>query len=108
MIRILPLELDRPMFCLYDDATLLAKCCYSRETGEIYGIEAIREAETKPLRAALLKAVMSSLEYAGITEAWSRDERLFPVLKALRFQPRADGSMWVSLVGYFTSACECH
>lgn len=108
MIRILPLELDRTMFCLYDDAKLLAKCYYSAQTGEIINIEAIDEAAAKPLRAALLKAVMSSMEYAGVTVAWCKDESLFPVLKALRFQPEGEDRMSVCLVGYFDSACECH
>ena len=107
MIRILPLKLEREMFCLYDDAALLAKCYYSSETGEIFGIDSIDEVAAKPLRAALLKAVMSSMEYAGVTVAWCKDPSLEPVLKALRFQPEGDNRMSVSLIGYFDSACEC-
>lgn len=106
MIRILPLSLDREMFCLYEDTKLLAKCYYSSETGEIYSIEDVDSA-AKPWHTAILKATMSSLEYAGIKVAWSKDATLFPLLKALRFQPEGDGRMSVSLEGYFDSACEC-
>lgn len=108
MIRILPLELDRTMFCLYDDAKLLAKCYYSAETGEILNIEFVDETAAKPLRVALIKAVMSSMEYAGVSVAWCRDQTLFPVLKALKFQMQGEDRMAVPLEGYFDTACECH
>lgn len=106
MIRILPLELDREMFCLYEDTKLLAKCYYSSETGEIFSIEDL-DGAAKPWHVALLKATMSSMEYAGITVAWCKDESLFPLLKVLRFKPEGENRMSVSLVGYFDSACEC-
>ena len=106
MIRILPLTLDREMFCLYEDTKLLAKCYYSSETGEIFSIEDV-DPSAKPWHTAILKATMSSLEYAGITVAWSKDTSLFPLLKALRFQPEGDDRMSVSLIGYFNTACEC-
>jgi len=107
MIRILPLELDRQMFCLYEDTKLLAKCAYSDETGEIFGIEVLDEAAAKPWFVALLKATMSSMEYAGVTVARCKNPALFPILKVLRFKPAADGALEVSLVGYFDNACEC-
>ncbi len=106
MIRILPLELDREMFCLYEDSRLLAKCYYSSETGEIFSVEDIDASAAKPWHVALLKATMSSMEYAGVTVAWCQEPSLFPLLKAMRFKPE-EGRMWVSLVGYFDTACEC-
>ncbi|MBQ5743267.1 MAG: hypothetical protein IIV79_03630, partial [Clostridia bacterium] len=69
MIRILPLQLDREMFCLYEDEKLLAKCYYSSESGEIFGIEDIDPVAAKPWHTAILKATMSSLDLAGITVA---------------------------------------
>ena len=107
MIRILPLELDCKMFCLYEDAKLLAKCRYSEETGEIFGIETFDEKAARPWFTALLKATMSSMEYAGVPVARCKKERLFPLLKVLRFHPSADGYWEVSLPGYFDGACEC-
>lgn len=107
MIRILPLQLDREMFCLYEDEKLLAKCYYSSESGEIFGIEDIDSAAAKPWHTAILKATMSSLDLAGITVAWSKDRSLFPLLKVLRFQPEGEDRMSVCLTGYFTTACEC-
>lgn len=106
MIRILPLELDRQYFCLYEDTALLAKCEYSDGEGEIYGIEPINEAAARPWYVALLKATMSSMEYAGVKTVRCRDERLFALLKVLRFKPTGDGAMEVSLEGYFDTACE--
>ncbi len=108
MIRMLPLSLDSEMFCLYDDARLLAKCLYSSETGEIFEIIPFDEIAAKPWYPALIKAVMSSMEYAGVTCAWSRNENLFPILKTLRYLPEEDGRYAVSLLGYFDSACECN
>ena len=107
MIRILPLELDRQMFCLYEDTRLIAKCYYSDESGEIFGIDILDEVAAKPWCVALLKATMSSMEYAGVTVARCKNEKLFPLLKVLRFKPAADGYLEVSLVGYFDNACEC-
>lgn len=106
MIRILPLALDREMFCLYEDTKLLAKCYYSSETGEIVSIEDLDPA-AKSWHTALIKATMSSLEYAGISTAWSKNASLFPLLKVLRFQPEGEDCMAVSLIGYFDTACEC-
>ncbi len=107
MIRILPLELDRQMFCLYEDARLVAKCYYSDETGEIFGLEVLDEETAKPWYTAMLKATMSSMEYAGVTLARCKNEDLYPLLKTLRFRLAPDGAMEVSLVGYFDHACEC-
>ena len=107
MIRILPLELDRQMFCLYEDTRLLAKCFYSDETGEIFGMEVLDEEAAKPWYTAILKATMSSMEYAGVTVAKCKQTSLYPLLKTLRFHRAPDGSMEVSLVGYFDHACEC-
>ncbi len=107
MIRMLPLELEQQMFCLYEDTRLLAKCLYSSASGEIYGIVDVDAASAKPWHAGLLKATMSSMEYAGITTAFCRNKELFPLLKVLRFQPEGDDRMSVSLVGYFDTACEC-
>ncbi len=106
MIRILPLALDREMFCLYEDDKLLAKCFYSSETGEIFGIEDIDPIAAKPWHTTILKATMSSLDLAGMTTAFSKNEALFPLLKALRFQPEQDRYV-VCLSGYFSTACEC-
>ena len=107
MIRILPLQLpEQEMFCLYDDMNLLAKCLYCSETGEIFGIVDVDPQAAKPWHVAILKATMSSLEYAGISIAWSKNEALYPLLKVLRFQKNED-RMEVSLVGYFDTACEC-
>ena len=107
MIRILPLELDRQMYCLYEDTRLLAKCYYSDETGEIFGIDVLDEETALPWFPAMLKAAMSSMEYAGVTVAHCKDQSLYPFLTALRFRPALDGGMEVSLVGYFDHACEC-
>lgn len=108
MIRILPLKLpDRQMFCLYEDTQLLAKCNYCEDSGEIFGLDVLNEAESRPWYTAMIKATMSSMEYAGVSVAWSKNKELFPILKTLRFHERADGAMEVSLVGYFDSACEC-
>ncbi len=107
MIRMLPLELDRDLFCLYEDEKLLAKCCYSSETGEICSVEDLDPVAAKPWHVALIKATMSSLEYAGVSVAWSENKSLFPLLKVLRFQPESADRMSVSLIGYFDTACEC-
>ena len=107
MIRILPLQLDREMFCLYEDDKLLAKCFYSSETGEICSIEDVDSEAAKPWHVAILKATMSSMEYAGVTHAWSRNEDLFVLLKILRFKADGTGRMIVPLAGYFDTACEC-
>lgn len=108
MIRIIPLDLaDKQMFCLYEDTRLLAKCTYSDEKGEIFGLEVLDEENAKPWYIAILKATMSSMEYAGVTVARCKNKSLFPLLKALRFHAIPDGSMEVSLVGYFDNACEC-
>ena len=105
MIRILPLQYDdNAKFCLYEDARLLAECPYDPKTGEIYGIIDRADA-ARPLYAALIKAVLSSLEYAGVETASCRREDLFPLLKALRFTV-ADGTATVSLKGYFDAPCE--
>ncbi len=106
MIRMLPLDLERQMFCLYEDAKLLAKCYYSSETGEIFSIENLDDA-AKPWHTGLLKATMSSMEYAGVTVAFCREKSLFSLLKVLRFKPDGEDRMSVSLIGYFDSACEC-
>lgn len=106
MIRILPLETKETMFCLYEDARLLAKCIYDPQTGEILRLEVLDPAAL-PLKTALIKAVLSSLEYAGIPLAWSSCRELFPILKALRFRLETSDRMSVSLKGYFDSACEC-
>lgn len=106
MIRILPLTLDQEMFCLYEDTKLLAKCYYSSQTGEIFSIEDLDPA-ARPWHTALIKATMSSLEYAGIPTAWSKNSSLFPLLKVLRFKPNGEDCMAVSLIGYFDTACEC-
>lgn len=108
MIRILPLAIDREMFCLYEDDRLLAKCYYSSETGEIMEIDPLDPVAAKPWYAALIKATLSSLEYAGIEVAWSKNQSLFPLLKALRFEPSTEDCVSVSLKGYFDNACECH
>ncbi len=107
MIRILPLQLDREMFCLYEDEKLLAKCFYSSETGEIFSIEDVDPVAAKPWHVAILKATMSSMDYAGVTLAWSRNEDLFDLLKILRFNADGSGRMTVPLAGYFDTACEC-
>lgn len=107
MIRILPLKLDRQMFCLYEDTKLLAKCYYSDESGEIFGLDVLDEEAAKPWYTAMLKATMSSMEYAGVTLARCKNKDLYPLLKNLRFQHSPDGAMEVSLVGYFDHACEC-
>lgn len=107
MIRILPLALDQEMFCLYEDEKLLAKCYYSSESGEIISILDVDEAQAKPWHVALIKATMSSMEYAGVSVAWSNNTSLFPLLKALRFQKDGEDRMSVSLKGYFDTACEC-
>ncbi len=106
MIRILPLQTDREMFCLYEDTKLLSKCFYSSETGEIYCIEDLDAMAAKPWHAAIVKATLSSLEYAGISVAFSKNKVLFPLLKALRFQPDGEDRLSVSLEGYFDTACE--
>ena len=108
MIRILPLKLpERQMFCLYEDIRLLAKCNYSEETGEILGLEVLDEKEAGPWYTAMIKATMSSMEYAGVEIAWSRRSDLFPLLRTLRFEEISAGKMQVSLKGYFDGACEC-
>ena len=108
MIRILPLQTDREMFCLYEDTKLLSKCFYSSETGEIFGIEDADAEAAKPWHAAIVKATLSSMEYTGISVAFCKNKDLFPLLKALRFQCDGEDGCFVSLKGYFDSACECH
>ena len=105
MIRMLPVILDETSFCLYEDEKLLSKCVYDPKTGEIFRIDSFDPAAAS-LNTALLKVVMSSLEYAGVAEAWSVNPDLFEVLKTLRFQTSED-RMAVSLKGYFDHACEC-
>ena len=107
MIRMLPLDLDRSVFCLYDDARLLAKCYYDPESGEIFSLEMMDPEIAMSLRSGLIKAVLSRLEYAGILTAWSENAELFPLLKTLRFTLVSEGRMSVSLKGYFDHACEC-
>ena len=94
------------MFCLYEDTKLLSKCYYSSESGEIYSIEDVDSIAAKPWHAAIIKATLSSLEYAGISVAFSKNKELFPLLKALRFQPEGENRLSVSLKGYFDTACE--
>lgn len=107
MIRMIPLELDREIFCLYEDTVLLAKCFYSSESGEIFSLEDVDPVAARPWHAALLKATMSCMEYAGVSTAWSENKTLFPLLKALRFLPEGKDKVAVSLKGYFDTSCEC-
>ena len=106
MIRILPLQTDREMFCLYEDTKLLSKCFYSSEKGEIFGIEDVDPLRAKPWHAAMIKATLSSLEYAGISVVFSKNKEIFPLLKSLRFLPNGEDCLSVSLKGYFDTACE--
>lgn len=104
MIRILPLDFGETKFCLYEDARLLAECHYDKRSGEIFRIVS-HSPDARPLYAALIKSVLSALEYAGNTESFCRDESLFPLLKALRFRVN-DGKAVVCLKGYFDVPCE--
>lgn len=107
MIRMLPLAVDRQMFCLYDDARLVAKCLYSDAESELYSVEVLDEAVANPWLPSLIKATLSSMDYAGVTRVRCKNPDLFPILKTLRFQENRAGEMEVSLAGYFDCACEC-
>ena len=107
MIRMLPLAVDRQMFCLYDDARLIAKCLYSTEESELYSVEVLDAAVADPWIPSLIKATLSSMDYAGVTRVRCKNPELFPVLETLRFSKNGEGEMSVSLEGYFACACEC-
>ncbi len=106
MIRMLPFDFgEQNAFCLYEDEKLLSKCLYDLETGEIFRI-VIKDEAGRPLNVALLKAVLSRMEYAGVEEAWSVNPELFRLLKVMRFRQNGE-KVSVPLKGYFDNACEC-
>ena len=107
MIRMLPLAVDRQMFCLYDDARLVAKCLYSTEESELCSVEVLDAEVADPWLPSLIKATLSSMDYAGVTRVRCKNPDLFPLLKSLCFQQNQAGEMEVSLEGYFDCACEC-
>lgn len=103
MISMTETQLDGcPAFCLKDGDAPLAYCLYTLK-GEIIDILQISP-DCEPLLRALGLAVLSKMEYQGLTEAFCRNKALETWLLELRFAPCEEG--WkVSLTGYFDSPC---